>query len=117
MKSFHSLTHSSLLAVQNPNVVHYEMLVKAEIKDLRTKKDDAMSLYNAAIDHARRIECIHDHGYAEQRLGEFYIRSDEKEEARRHMLLAIDLFREWGANGKINQLKQAYGGLLGSADC
>jgi len=89
-------------------------LVKAELQDLTHKKDKtgAISKYERAIQHAGVRGWIHDEASAEQRFSEFWLRENDNEAAKTHMLRSIELYETWGAKAKSDQLRGKYSDLL-----
>ena len=107
------LTLILVLCPQNPNVVHYELLVNAELKDLKGDNVRAVDKYKAAIERADHRACIQDQAIAEQRLAEHYFRCDNASEVGLEVLeSSIDKFEKWGAYAKAWQLKEKYSAIL-----
>lgn len=93
-------------------MIHYELLLRAEILDIKGDFNGAISYYNAAIAKASQIGWVKDHGTAKQRLAEHYLRRNNLEEGRWHIVGSIRLFKEWGAHGKVCHMKNRYYKLL-----
>ena len=104
--------HADCFSVQNPNVVHYAALIKAEFADLYGKSDLAQNLFTQAIDLAEGRKQINDVAKFEQRLAEFYLRQQKVEKAAQHMHRAVELYKSWGALAVSSRLGKKYQDLL-----
>lgn len=88
--------------------MHYELLVHAELLDLKGDRVEALSKYNAAIEKASRGGWIKDEATAEQKLAEHYFRNAEMEEGHWHLTKSVALYEQWGAHGKVYQLRKKF---------
>ena len=82
---------------QNPNVVHYAMLLDAEFADLKGKVIKAEKNFESAILRAEKRNQLNDAAKGEQRYGEFLLRHKKVKQASIHLQRAADLFDSWGA--------------------
>ena len=103
---------------QNPNVVHFELLITAEFHDIRSnqrRRDEskARHKYREAIRRARDRGWLRDQAIAHQRFGEFYQRRGQVDQARDHLQQAVSLFDRWGARTVANRLLLKVAGILG----
>jgi hypothetical protein len=96
----------------NPNVVHHEALLEAEMAALRGKKYNARKQYEIATVLASRQGFIHDAAMANERYGEFLLNDMlDREEAAYRLEEAVKLYKEWGAHAKADILLEKYADL------
>lgn len=86
--------------------------MSAELNDLSDKVEDALAKYDAAIEKAAHLGSTRDQAFGEQRLGEFYLRRGQEEAGVHHLRLSIELFKQWGAFAKVDQLAEKHNQVL-----
>jgi tetratricopeptide (TPR) repeat protein len=89
----------------NPNCLHYEAFLDAEHKACKGQKLAAVHDYKVAIRFAGRRGILHDHALANERLGEFLLECGDFDEANYRFEKAVALYSEWGADSKVELLK------------
>lgn len=96
----------------NPNVSHYEKLLKAELSALEGKLDAAEGWYQSAIVLASRSGLRQDAALFNERYGDFLL-NDRKDNAEAAFKLeeAVKLYNEWGAYRKVRILSEKYARL------
>ncbi|CAJ1956541.1 unnamed protein product [Cylindrotheca closterium] len=100
----------------NPNVEHYDLLLDAEHAALSSKTyDKAHKLYQASIESAIKIGHLMHSGLCNERYADFLLHTCSDGAVHR-MTEAIRFYREWGAVGKVNQLKHQIRGIGGSKE-
>ena len=80
-------------------------LLQAELYDVDSQPDEAKHHYLQALQVAR--DRTHDHAVIQERLGDFYQRTNQKLLAVRAYRIAIGLYEAWGAQAKAQQLHDA----------
>ena len=88
----------------NPNFVHYEELIDAELAASKGRKLVAIKHYESAILLAARRGIVHDQGVANERLADFMLDCGDINEAKYRWNRAIELYTEWGATAKVKQV-------------
>ncbi|MGI6777016.1 MAG: helix-turn-helix transcriptional regulator [Acetivibrionales bacterium] len=94
------------------NFLHKYLLVAAEIARLQDRRDEAMSLYDQAIQSARQNGYIQNEALANELAARFYLSKGRKKIARMYMLDACHGYNRWGASAKVKQLLNRYSDLL-----
>ena len=90
------------------NFAHKQALVGAEIARLGGASLDAIKLYRAAIDGARRNGFVHEEALAHELRGRFFLGEEEPALAGVHLRAARDAYERWGATVKVRALQEAY---------
>ena len=96
----------------DPNVTHYESLLDAEMAYFSKKNPVAVKNYKVAILLSGRQGYVNDRALCHERFGEFHLFEGDKDEAKYQMEQAVDLYREWGALGKVRHLKAKHKALF-----
>ncbi|CAJ1956545.1 unnamed protein product [Cylindrotheca closterium] len=100
----------------NPNVEHYDLLLDAEHAALSSKTyAKAHKLYQASIESAIKIGHLMHSGLCNERYADFLLHTCSDGAVHR-MTEAIRFYGEWGAVGKVNQLKHQIRGIDGSKE-
>lgn len=94
------------------NFMHKYQLVAAETARLRNKTEEAMSLYDQAIQSARQNGYIQNEALANELAARFYLSVDRNKIARMYMSDACSGYNRWGAHAKAKELKNRYPDLL-----
>lgn len=89
-------------------------LVGAELARLEGREQDAERLYEAAIDHARRSQFVHNEALAQELFGRYYARRGLRTVAQSCLRGARSAYLRWGALGKVRQLDELDFGLDGA---
>ena len=106
----------------NPNLLHMIQLLDTEIKSLnRVNKNKAEALYKKAIQSAARIGSLNDKALAHELAGRFYLNVlGDTYWAAYQFGNAIESYRSWGAEAKVNDIMKRYGSVVswdgGSSD-
>lgn len=97
----------------NPNTVHWQKLLEAEISALKKKKTQAIKKYEAAISLATEKGYMHDAAVAAELYGDFAQNVlEDNIVAEDRMKDALRLSQHWGAAGKVAMLRENYSNLL-----
>ena len=88
------------------------LLVEAEKSRVTGKVEEAISLYNKAIDIAHENEFMHEGAMSHELLAKFYLERDDNTSAKAHMIEARDGYHQWGATAKVSDLEKKYPELL-----
>ena len=105
----------SMAKEKNLNSAHSLMLVKAEFAALKRSKsshDKVRSLYDKAIATASRLGFLHDAALANQRAGFYMIRHNQASYGEDYIRRAHELYSDWGADAKAQQLEASFPFLL-----
>jgi hypothetical protein len=103
----------------NPNVEHYDFLLDAEHEALKLKGYDSEhdgkspkgyqavdKLYQKAIESANRLGHLQHSAVCNERYGDFLLQIGwDKSGWACHLSKAAGLYEEWGAVGKVKELK------------
>ncbi|CAB9527682.1 Transcriptional regulator [Seminavis robusta] len=89
----------------NPNYPHIEKLLDAEYAALVGRKSPAKKCYQDAIALAARLGLVHEQAMVNERFARYISDRGEHSESQYHMGCAINLYREWGATAKVDQLQ------------
>jgi len=108
-------TFRTWAAASPSNHAHRHALVGAEIAGLAGEQERAIDLYDQAIRQARENGFIQFEALANELAGKFHLRRQRTQVARGYLQEAWYGYRHWGAHGKVRQLVQTYGSLLGEA--
>jgi PAS domain S-box-containing protein len=87
-----------------PTFADKHALVSAEIARVEGRDTDAMRLYEAAIQAARKHGFVQNEGIAHELAARFYVARGATTAGRTHFEEARNCFARWGAHGKVRQL-------------
>jgi histidine kinase len=93
------------------NFLHKFHLVKAELLRIRGKKD-APDYYDKAIEGAIKNEYINEAALAYELAAMYWIEKGKKNIASTYLHDALKYYAQWGAAGKVSQLKKTYPDLM-----
>jgi hypothetical protein len=93
---------------QNPNVIHFNSLLEAELAAMQGKQFVAKEKYEVAILMSGRRGLLHDTAVAHERFSGYYLELGDTENASYHMNMAVKGYEEWGALAKVNHVKEKY---------
>ncbi|KAL3907285.1 MAG: hypothetical protein SGILL_008935 [Bacillariaceae sp.] len=96
----------------NPNLLHWESLIDAEMLALKGRTDAARLKYQAAISFSARTGQINIHGLANERYGDYMAEIGDYDEARYRYENASKLYDEWGAMAKVDIVKEKLARIL-----
>ena len=94
MALFHAKKIETWRKKGNPNVVHFDRLVQAELLSLKKNFPKSVEMFKDAITLTGRQGILHVQALANERLAEFYLRHDLKSDAMYHFNEAYRLFNE-----------------------
>ena len=92
----------------NPNVLHYSELLDAEHKAFKGKLSIARNYYQSAITIAIRGGFIHDAALANERYAITALELNDEDEAIYRLKESIKLYKEWGAQKKVDCIRSEY---------
>ena len=111
-KSIHK-TFKGWVKQGNPNIKHWDHLLDAESAVLRRRNKDVIKSYKSAVSIAKSGGYIHDAAIGCERWGEYMLTVvSDREEAKTCLKESLRLWREWGALGKVQRMKEKYPDLL-----
>lgn len=97
----------------NPNVVHYDLMLRAEQAALDRRHCKADVLYKEAIVHAARTGCLHHAALFNERYADYRLHDhDDVDDAKYLMAEAARFYTEWGAVGKAEELEKEVSMLM-----
>jgi len=94
------------------NFRHQSLLLEAETARIKGRITIAANLYDQAIAAAQESGFLHHSGLANELAGLMHLGNNNEPTARRYLAAATDAYREWGADAKVNQLKEKFPHLL-----
>jgi len=94
------------------NYAHKADLIEAEIAQKNGKIQEAIFLYEKAIQGARENLFIQDEALAYELAGNFYLRLKLKDNAKMYLSQARACYNKWGAGGILNQFDSLYASIL-----
>ena len=97
------------------NFLHKWHLVEAERCKILGKNLKAMRHYDKAVMMAREHGYTHEEALSNELAAKFYLSGGYEKIAMAYMKEAYYLYAVWGANAKLDQLKESYSGILYSA--
>lgn len=90
------------------NFSHLHALLEAERLDLLDQPWDALESFERAARLAQAHRRPWHHAWVVERLGQFFQRRELEHYARRALERAYELYRDWGAEGKVRQLAERW---------
>jgi predicted ATPase len=90
----------------NRNLQHAEALLRAELDDISGRNNPGHD-YEIAILMARRFQLISDEAICHERFADFCWTNGKLEGAKYHYNRSLQLYRDWGAHGKVKQLEES----------
>ena len=91
------------------NYGHMYLLAAAEHAHIQDNALTAMRLYDEAIDQATKAGFVHIEGLAAERAAAFWSSRKKPEFSRLYVERAVGAFEAWGANGKAELVREAFG--------
>ncbi len=93
---------------------HKELIVDAEIADLKGNHSEAAETYVNAIETAEKNGFIQDAALCNELAAKHWLRRKNKRYAAMHISRAIECYSKWGAVGKVIQIIKEYPKLVES---
>ena len=90
------------------NFLHKYLLVAAEIARLSGQWQEAMNLYDRAIESAKEHEFIHNEALGNELAAKFWLQLDKEDFAKSYLRKAHQGYQIWGAKRKVEQLEEKY---------
>ncbi|MBF0396844.1 MAG: response regulator [Desulfobacterales bacterium] len=94
------------------NFLHMFQLVGAEIARVEGKQDEAIDLYDKAIESAKKYGFMQNEALANELAAKFWLTRHKEKIAKIYMTDAYQCYKNWGAEAKLNQLKKNFAHLL-----
>ena len=108
-----TLRQLEIWAESTPGNAHHKfLLLSAEVNRIFGKFQEAIQLYEEAIEKAKENGFLHDVALANELAGNFYFSSGTARIAKEFMKEARYWYHRWGAHRKIKQLDERYPFLL-----
>jgi diguanylate cyclase (GGDEF)-like protein len=102
-----------LWAANSPeNFLHKYLLVEAERAHCAARDWEALELYDAAAEEARKSGYLYNEGLAKERTADFLLKRGLLRLAAHFMNEARYTYQRWGATAKVAQIDGQYGNLL-----
>jgi PAS domain S-box-containing protein len=107
------LSDFELYAKHNPlTYLHQLLIIKAELQRIDGHVEEAMNLYDAAIDSAKEGGFLHNEAFACELAARFYIGIDKNRIANAYIYESYYAYYKWGAIAKVIDLEKKYPQLL-----
>ena len=94
------------------NYLHKALLIEAEIAKCKDEFETATSLYDQAIQEAKTQKFIHHAAIAAELAGEYYLSKSRHKLAVIYLNDALKFYSKWGADAKVEWMKQKYPFLI-----
>lgn len=98
----------------NPNFLHLEQLLEAELAALRGRKLAAKKHFETAFVLSARMGNVNDQAFCNERFADYMFEIGNHDEAEYRYKKAVQLYREWGAVVKVDQLTRQLSSLQGA---
>lgn len=100
-------------AVASPsNYWHKYLLISAEIARIKGKNENAIELYDEAVESAKKNGYLQNEGIASELFAKFYLSQNRAHIAKQYLIDSYYAFYQWGATAKLTQLEQKYAGVF-----
>jgi len=90
------------------NYLHKYELLKAEFARVVGQNDKALTYYDLAIQHAGEQQYIHEEALAAELAYQHLAQANRTNMSRYYLRTAVQLYREWEADAKVQQLHERY---------
>ncbi|WP_013334723.1 AAA family ATPase [Gloeothece verrucosa] len=90
------------------NFLHQYLLIAAEMARISGQWQEAMDLYDRAIEAAREYEYIQNEALANELAAKFWLAKNKEEFAQLYLKKAHQCYQIWGAKRKVEQLEEKY---------
>jgi histidine kinase len=88
------------------NFLHKYQLIQAEKHRVLGSHYQAVDYYEKAIENAATNRYLHEEALARELTGKFYLNRKQFDLAEYYLRSAFNLYQQWGANAKLEQMKQ-----------
>ena len=105
-----------LAAFGSGNYLHKALLLEAEIAKCKGEFEIATLLYDQAIYEAEAQKFIHHAAIAAELAGEYYLSKSRHRLARNYLNYALKSYSKWGADAKVEWMRQKYPLIIKSKD-
>lgn len=100
-------------AIASPsNYWHKYLLISAEIERIKGHHENAMELYDEAVESAKENSYLQNEGIANELFAKFYLSQNRAHIAKQYLIDSYYAFYRWGATAKLTQLEQKYAGVF-----
>jgi len=96
------------------NYQHKYELLQAELARVSGQFDKAGKYYDLAIQHSAEQQYIHEEALAAELAYRYLSEADRPNISRYYLRMAVQLYREWEAHGKVQQLNELYPDVVSS---
>jgi len=96
-------------SIQPDNFEQQLLILEAESRALSGADGEAMRLYDAAIDTAKKHRMLHLEALANELAGRYHTGKRRDHVARAYLAQAMELYAEWGAHAKVRKLAKDTG--------
>jgi len=90
--------------IASANCDHKLLLLQAEARSLSSENEEAAKCYELAIATAEKNDFPNEQAIANERAGDFFLRTGDTKKASHHYGIAHALYLEWGAQEKADHL-------------
>ncbi|WP_317619310.1 AAA family ATPase [Laspinema sp. D2d] len=97
------------------NFEHKYLLVAAELARIAGDEEEALDLYDRAIESARKYEFIQNEALANELAAQYWFQRNKQKYGRVHLREAYYGYQRWGAVRKVTELEAIYPQLLTKA--
>lgn len=94
------------------NFEHLQYIMEAELARLAGKTHEAADLYDRAVQTARQNGFIRDEALSNELAAKMFIELGKERQAKLYMTEALNIYRLWGANAKVDHMTEKYGQLV-----
>ncbi len=113
MKIKSILSDFELFAEKNPvTYLHQLLIIKAEIKRIDGDIEEAMNLYDSAIDSARESGFLHNEAFASELAARFFFSLNKERIGNAYIKESYYAYYKWGATAKLTDLEKKFPQLL-----
>ncbi len=96
------------------NFLCFSLVLAAEMERIEDRPGEAVSLFESAIDYARRIESLQNEALANERCARLWLARGRDAIAAVYLREAHRCYSAWGAAAKVRDLEARHGELLGA---
>jgi predicted ATPase/signal transduction histidine kinase len=97
------------------NFLCHSLLLQAEFERVAGRHDDALALYERAIQAADETATVQHQALAKELFGRFWLQRGHRGVAAQYVRGALAHYEAWGARAKVRQLLERYADVLGPA--
>jgi signal transduction histidine kinase len=112
----HAQATLAVLARSCPaNFLCHSLLLQAELERVAERHDEALELYERAVEAADATATIQHQALAKELFGRFWLQRGHRGVAAQYLRGALAHYEAWGARAKVRQLLDRHADLLGPA--